>query len=229
MQLSIIIPVLNELANLQRLLPLLRTYYPETEIVLIDGGSTDGSWDFISQQTGVIAAQSARGRARQLNAGAALASGHYYFFLHADTLPPPALCQHLQESIEAGYAAACCRLRFDSRSRFLAMLGWFTRFPWNGFRFGDQGLFVEAALFHRLGGYKEERLLLEDNDLVVRIRQVSAFRVLPVSVVTSARKYQQHGALYLQSLYILLYGLDRLGASQQLLLRIYRRWLSSSL
>lgn len=228
MQLSVIIPVLNELANLQQLLPLLRAYYPEAEIVVIDGGSTDGSWAFIQQQADVKSSRSAKGRARQLNAGAAVASGCYFFFLHADTRPPPDLYQHLEDSLGAGYAAACCRLRFQSKAWFLALLGWFTRFSWNGFRFGDQGLFVERQLFHRLGGYKEERLLLEDNELVVRLRRVAPFRVLPTVVVTSARKYEQHGAVYLQTLYVLLYFLDRLGGSQQLLLGIYRRWLNSS-
>lgn len=227
MRLSIIIPVLNERSNLEQLLPWLRACFPAAEIVAIDGGSTDGSWELLQQQTDVKASKSAKGRAKQLNAGAALASGDYYFFLHADTLPPPDLYQHLEDTTRAGYRAACCRLQFDSPSCFLALLGWFTRFSWNGFRFGDQGLFVERQLFHHLGGYKEERLLLEDNELVVRLRQLAPFRVLPLSVITSARKYEQHGAVYLQTLYVLLYSLDRLGTSQLLLLGIYRRWLNN--
>ncbi len=227
MQLSIIIPVLNERENLVVLLPLLRQQFPGAEIIVVDGGSSDGSWAFAGQQEGVKALQTLPGRALQLNAGAAVATGNYYYFLHADSRPPFQLAKHLSAAVAAGYEAACCRLRFDHSHWFLQLLGWFTRFSWNGFRFGDQSLLVAKQRFEEVGGYDEARLLLEDNDLVVRLRRVASFRVLPVVLLTSARKYQQHGVFRLQLLYIWLYCLDRLGYEQQHLVAIYQSWLGN--
>lgn len=228
MRLSIIIPVLNELENLAVLLPLLRQQFPKAEMIVVDGGSTDGSWAFISQQKDVKALQTLPGRAVQLNAGAAVATGDYYYFLHADSRPPIQLAKHLSAAVATGYEAACCRLRFDHAHWFLQLLGWFTRFSWNGFRFGDQSLFVARHRFKEVGGYDERRRLLEDNDLVVRLRRVISFRVLPVVLLTSARKYVKHGIFRLQLLYIWLYCLDRLGYGQEHLIAVYQGWLGDA-
>lgn len=220
---SIIIPVLNEADNLRQLLPYLRAQFPpSTELIVVDGGSIDDG-KRITEVGGGQWHQARRGRASQMNAGAQIAKGEYLYFLHADTRPPADLYDWMQRLDAEQIPAACCRLRFDENAFIYRLLSWFTRFDLNCFRFGDQGLLVHRTLFFRVSGFDENRRILEDNDIVVRLKRIAPFRVLPVHVVTSARKYRQHGAIYLQLVFILLYGMDRLGGSQRALSAVYQR------
>jgi len=227
MQLSIIIPTLNEADNISQLLRYLDTILPPAawprECIVVDGGSTDGT---VAQAraAGAKVNIAPRGRARQLNAGARYASGELLFFLHADSRPPEHLAQYIRDFLATPTAAACFQLAFDDPAPFYRLLGWFTRFNLNCFRFGDQGLLVPKATFAAVSGFDEQRIILEDNDLVRRLQKQGAFRVLAGKMRTSARKYHVNGPLYLQSVYTLLYVLDRLAVSPARLARLYGRW-----
>lgn len=221
---SIIIPCLNEADNLQELLPLLKGLFQGVahELIVVDGGSTDLS-RMICLQNEATFIRATRGRAYQLNAGAQLANGNYFYFLHADTRPPADVLKWLKKAEEKSLPAACFRLTFDDRQPFLRLLGWFTRFDLNCFRFGDQSLLVAADHFRKVGGYDESMALMEDNDLVVRLKQQGRFVIFPEAVTSSARKYQQHGAIYLQAVYVLIYLLGQWGVTQAKLVQLYRR------
>ena len=221
---SVIIPTLNEApyigATLQRL-----TAVPQTssfEIIVSDGGSTDATVA-IAERHGARIVRSPPGRAAQLNAGAAAATGHSLLFLHADTLPPPNFASYFPAGVEA--PPACFRLRFEGQrtSRLLRLYSYCTRFDIDAFRFGDQALWVLRRDFAAVGGYPADWQLLEDNYLVRRLRRhCGAFRILPDAVTTSPRKYVRNGFAYTQLVYALLYTLYRVGASQRLLLFLYR-------
>ncbi|HJV54412.1 MAG TPA: glycosyltransferase, partial [Methylomirabilota bacterium] len=126
MRLSVVVPALDEAANLARLLPDLRRAWPDIEIIVVDGGSRDGTPDVVRGQAGVRLLEGARGRASQMNAGARQAGGDVLLFLHADTrLPdgaPGAIAAALADPAVVG---GRFDVRFESRRRVLGMVAWF--------------------------------------------------------------------------------------------------------
>jgi rSAM/selenodomain-associated transferase 2 len=223
--LSIIIPVLNEAQTLPYLLKELNSMLAgsiKSEILVCDGQSTDA--------TAIIAAKSGarvihcpqRGRAAQMNEGAKHARGDILYFLHADTLPPPGFCRHIEHALEKGAEAGCFRLTFDDPSPVLRFYSWFTRFGSQLIRFGDQSLFVRRDVWHSTGGFRNELMVMEDYDLASRLIKQHRFVVLPEPVVTSARKYHENGLIRLQLIFTMVWLLYMAGVSQKVLVHFYR-------
>ncbi|MGI4762285.1 MAG: TIGR04283 family arsenosugar biosynthesis glycosyltransferase [Janthinobacterium lividum] len=223
---SIIIPTFNEAEAIVSLLSYLRQApagAAGAELLVVDGGSTDATTSLARQAGATVLLAPRKGRAAQLNYGAQHARGELLYFLHADSYPPADFLAHLRQASAQGYAAGCYRLAFDHPHWFLRFSAWCTRLPLTVVRFGDQSLFVRRDLFVRLGGYREDLLLLEDQDIVHRLRARGAFRVLPHAVTTSARKYLANGVFRLQGIFTLIVGLYWLGVSQRRLGQLYRR------
>lgn len=223
---SIIIPTYNESVQVTAAISSLQaanTDHHPVEIIVVDGGSTDNTVE-LARQCGARVIQGARkGRAVQLNTGASAAAGDILYFLHADTLPPPGFLAQLVTACNRGAVGGCFRLRFDSGHWFLRANAWFTRFNLNALRFGDQSLFVTREVFHRSGGYREDLLLMEDQEIIRRIKHHGPFHVLPNAVVTSARKYRRYGVYRTQSTFYLIWALYYLGVSQEKLVTLHRR------
>lgn len=227
MKLSIIIPTLQEETAIGGLLNYLRQHTaPSTEIIVADGGSTDSTQSIAREAGAKVIACTQPGRGFQMNRGAEVATGDVLYFLHADTLPPTDFEASIKEAITQKCGSGCFRLLFDSEHWFLRLNAWFTRFNLDAIRFGDQSLFVQKNIFDQTGGFNEKMLLLEDQEIVKRLKQKSSFRVLPGYVTTSARKYRQTGIYKLQSGYFLIYTLYRIGVSQQKLVLIYKKLIS---
>lgn len=218
--LSIILPTLNEGAQIAEALRAAQAAAPGAELIVADGGSADDTATLAAPYARVI--QARRGRARQMNAGAAVATGEVLLFLHADTrLPagaPAAIDAALRDLrvIGGGFA-----LRFDQPGPIYAAMAWSTSMRSRlarGFT-GDQSIFVRTAAFRALGGYADIALM-EDIELCRRLRAAGAVRVLTPPVLVSARRHRKHGPLkvlvtgwYLQILYKLgmpEFGLHRL-------------------
>lgn len=218
-QLSIIVPVLNEAEALDHLL---LKICEQGEVIVVDGGSRDQSLA-VARNFPVKVLQSPAGRALQMNRGASLASGETLFFLHADSHLPENFSQAILQARQQGYQAGCFRLKFDWPHWFLRSNAWFTRFNLSAVRFGDQGLFVSRELFKKVEGYREEMSLLEDQDIVIRLKRFSPFRVLPQAITTSARKYRQYGPFYLQWVYFQTWRRWKKGLEPEELLKYYRK------
>jgi rSAM/selenodomain-associated transferase 2 len=197
MRLSVVVPALDEAANLARLLPDLRRAGPDTEIIVADGGSRDGTTDVVRGQAGVRLLAGARGRARQMNAGARQAGGDVLLFLHADTrLPdgaPGAIAAALADPAVVG---GRFDVRFDSRRRVLGMVAWFmnARSRATSICTGDQAIFVRRAAFEAVGGYPDIPLM-EDIELCRRLKARGRLAALRARVTTSARKWERDGPL----------------------------------
>jgi rSAM/selenodomain-associated transferase 2 len=194
MRLSIVVPALDEAANLARLLPELRRVWPDTEIIVADGGSRDGTTDVVRGQVGVRLLEGARGRARQMNAGARQAGGDVLLFLHADTrLPdgaPGAIAAALADPAVVG---GRFDVRFDSRRPVLGMVAWFmnVRSRATSICTGDQAIFVRRAEF---AGFPEIALM-EDVAFSKRMKRRSAPVCLRARVRTSGRRWERRGVL----------------------------------
>lgn len=206
---SIVIPVYNENPNqhddsfrvrIQSLLALLR---PGDELVLVDGGSIDFSWPSIQALTShpqISAIQSEKGRALQMNAGAAKAHGDVLLFLHADTgLGMEAWQEFLQKLDEHNNVALWGRfdVRISGASKWLPMVAWFMnqRSRLSKIGTGDQGLFLGRELFERVGGFPEQPLM-EDIELCKRLKRIAPRQFVAIRklLVTSGRRWDVHGA-----------------------------------
>lgn len=223
---SIIIPTYNEAEGIRTLLHHLQRAGTATdaavEIIVADSPGTDATAELASQAGARVVTCPRKGRAAQLNHGARQATGRILYFLHADSLPPVGFLADIRAAVAAGYGCGCFRLAFDTPHWFLRAHAWFTRFDITLARFGDQSLFVLKTVFEHAGGYREDLLLLEDQEITRRLRQLTRLRVLPGLIVTSARKYRENGVFRLQAAFYFLTWLYYLGVAQPTLLRVYR-------
>lgn len=156
-----------------------------------------------------------------MNLGAQNARGELLYFLHADSIPPEGYTQRIMEAADRNIAG-CFRLRFDHEHWFLRANSWFTRFDVQAFRYGDQSLFVKREAFQHVGGFNEELVIFEDNEIIDRLKRIRSFKVLPFCVRTSARKYVENGIYKMQGIFYLMWFMYILGYSQQRLVSTYK-------
>jgi rSAM/selenodomain-associated transferase 2 len=198
------------------------------EIIVSDGKSTDDTVRIAKLYGAKVVVNEQAGRGRQMNAGAKITTGNILYFLHADSLPPTGFVKDILEKIHSGYVAGCYRLRFDDDHWFLKANAWFTRFNVNAVRFGDQSLFVTKTVFETIGGFREDLIIMEDQEIIHRIRAQGRFAVIEDYVTTSARKYRVNGIYRMQGIFFYIYFAYLLGASQQKLVSIYKKLIRSS-
>jgi len=196
-KLSVVIPALDEASNLARLLPDLDRACPGAELLVVDGGSRDGTADVARRAPGVRLLASAPGRARQMNAGAHAATGGALLFLHADSWLPDGAPAAIAEALStAGVVGGRFDVRLDSPRRLLRVVGAMMngRSRATGICTGDQAIFVRRADFEAVGGYPDIPLM-EDIELCRRLKTRGRLAALRARVTTSARKWEREGPL----------------------------------
>lgn len=196
MILSIIIPTLNEAALIETTLtPLQPLRSRGHEVILVDGGSDDGTAGLARGQVDRLV-ESERGRARQMNAGAARASGNVLVFLHADTRLPEGADRLIEKTVAAGARWGRFDVRLDGRHPLLPVIGRLMnlRSRLTGIATGDQAIFVERTLFRSVGGFADLPLM-EDIALSRALRARHRPACLQTRVVTSGRRWESRGAL----------------------------------
>lgn len=195
MRLSIIVPALDEasqiVAALEALAPLRAGGH---EVIVVDGGSADGTRELAAALADRVL-QAPRGRARQMNAGAAIATGDVLVFLHADTrLPPDAAPLVLEALASRGWGRF--DVRIEGRSPLFAVvafcMNWRSRL--SGIATGDQAMFVRREVFAAAGGFADIPLM-EDIALSARLKRFSPPACLPQRAVTSGRRWERRGVL----------------------------------
>lgn len=190
---SVVVPVLNEAAQIESLLLDLQTFrHAGHELIVVDGGSSDLSVTLAEPWVDRIV-HSDRGRALQMNAGAQVAQGDLLLFQHVDTRLPASALECLQ-----GLAGRDVWGRFDvqlTRGHWMfpviaRFMNWRSRLT--GIATGDQSIFVARGLFERTAGFPGQPLM-EDIELTARLRKVMPPICLRDRVVTSSRRWQQKG------------------------------------
>jgi len=217
---EVIIPALNEAAHLETLLADLSGREEDVRITLVDGGSTDGTWE-IASRFPVRRLRAPRGRAAQMNAGTRGASGGILLFLHADTTLPPDAFRRVADTLaDPEVVGGSFRLTFDRSDPWLDAYAFCSRINHPLFTYGDQALFVRREVFARIGGFREMPIM-EDVEIQRRLRRAGRFVKLPQAVVTSARRFVQIGPVRQQLLNVALVALYHLGVAPARLKQLY--------
>jgi rSAM/selenodomain-associated transferase 2 len=188
--------MLNEKGSIAGTLKNLRARAPEAEIIVVDGGSEDGSADAARELCDILI-QSPRGRARQMNAGAARASGEVLAFVHADTLVPSTFAADIDVAMsDPGIVGGRFDLTLDASGLPYRLIGRLislrSRISRTGT--GDQAIFVRRRVFEALGGFPQMDIC-EDLELTRRLKRAGPVACLRSRVVTSARRWQRGGLI----------------------------------
>lgn len=194
-EISVIIPALNER-------PLIAATVESVlragvgEVIVVDGGSTDGTAD-LAAAAGARVLGSAPGRGTQQNAGAAAARGNVLLFLHADTSLPEDFPARIAETLGwPGVAGGAFRFRIDDDGWPLRLVEWTVQWRCKLFQtpYGDQAIFAPAETFRAVGGFPDTPLL-EDYQLIRRLRKAGRIATAEGDAVTSARRWRRLGVL----------------------------------
>jgi rSAM/selenodomain-associated transferase 2 len=225
-EISIILPVLNESGRISETIAHLRGLErgDRVEIIVVDG-DPGGSTIRAIRSDDIRIARSERGRSRQMNLGAGLASGDILLFLHADTeLPRNALGLITSAMNEGHFGAGAFDLGIQSDNplfrmteRYVHLRTRLTRVP-----FGDQAIFMRRPFFEELGGYRDIPVM-EDVEIMKRIRKRGdAIMIIPEKVMTSARRYEREGIIFCTLRNWMIQILYACGVSPERLARFYR-------
>ena len=226
-KISVIIPVLNEASRMNSLVDHLYGggFGGKHEIIVVDGDSDGGTINAIrhNEVTSIVAP---KGRSRQMNAGAAVASGDILLFLHADTRLPENTPQKISSVMGQGrYVAGAFDLGIDSSSlaikiiaRASALRSRLTRIP-----YGDQAIFIARDYFQKIGCFKDIPLM-EDVELMRRIKRIGdKICIFRDRVSTSPRRWEQEGVVYCSLRNVIILSLYYMGVSPDKLARYYRK------
>jgi rSAM/selenodomain-associated transferase 2 len=219
--LSIIIPALNEARAIGETLDAAARVKGSTEVIVADGGSADGTVE-VARGRGARVVTSARGRGAQMHAGAQASRGDVLWFLHADTHAPADAAECIARALEDPRAVGGnFRIRFDGAGRAARFLTWlYPRLRLLGLAYGDSGIFVRRAAYERAGGFKPFPIF-EDLDLLRALWRQGRFVQAEGCVVTSSRRFEGRSFALTFARWSLLQGLYWLGVSPHTLARLY--------
>ncbi len=215
MKISIIVPVLNEAERIENLIYSLQALKGEKEIIISDGGSTDGTLEKLKNFSDVIVINAPSGRATQMNAGAEKATGDVFWFVHADSVPAISSIKDIEFVIKNGAVGGFFRLHFyDAHDKFIKFIERTSHTRAKNFCliFGDQGLFLRRDIFEKLNGFADISLM-EDWEISRRLKNFHKkgyIKAIDSQIGTSARRYITNGRIktwlkmnFIKALYIL--------------------------
>lgn len=222
MQISVIIPTLNEESALATTLTAVLELNQIAEILVVDGGSTDQTLT-IAEKHGARVIQTKRGRGRQLDAGARAAKGEIFWFLHADTIPFSNADQLILAALEnEKTVGGNFEIVFDGASRAARFLSWlYPKLRVLGLCYGDSAFFVRREFYRRAGGFADLPLF-EDVEFYRRLKKHGRFVHLNSFVTSSSRRFENHSFALVFARWSLFQMLYWLGISPRFLAKYYQ-------
>lgn len=221
LEISIVVPTLDEAASIAATLDALASFGETVEIILVDGGSVDATLEIAKNYT-VKTLHSARGRGRQLRTGGAAASGEILWFVHADTIVlPDAIFEMTRALKNPNVVGGNFTIRFDGErfaARFLTWL--YPKLNLLGLIYGDSAIFARRDVYERIGGFKDFPIF-EDLDFVERLRTAGEIVTLSSTVTTSSRRFEKKSFVLTFARWTILQLLYWLGVRPETLVKIY--------
>ena len=222
MRVAVVIPALNEADRIAE--SVRSAQVPGVEVVVADGGSEDATC-LRAAEAGARVVSSSPGRSRQMQDGAKASDGDVILFLHADTRLPDGFADQVRRALEdPAVAGGAFALRFDESSPALRLVAWGVRvrLAVMALPYGDQAIFLRRSLLESIGGVPQVAIM-EDLDLVKRIKERGRIALLPASVTTSARRYRERGTLSTMARNALALAAWKLGIDRRRVAAWYRR------
>ena len=221
MKISMILPIYNESRTIGKMLAQLDRLPGDWEILFADGGSTDDTLDQIGGRYTVLHAP--KGRANQMNYAAAQATGDVIWFVHCDSLLPEAAHAQISAAVEQGAKWGCFHIGFDYDGPFMGCNTYFSnRRASRGIAFGDQGIWIQKAIFEEMGGFPDLPIM-EDYEFSLQMqkREIPICQ-LPGQIITSGRRYEKRFPLITMWQMFYLRCLYRSGVDIQEIARRYK-------
>lgn len=221
---SIIVPVLNEAATIERFLKHLGERTERAELIVVDGGSSDGTFE-LAQRHCDRCLRASPGRSVQMNAGARTASSDTLWFLHADCEVPADCLEQISDALRfPQVVGGFFRIRIPNKRLVYRLTDSFAHYAGLllRMRFGDHGFFCRRNGFEEIGGFPEVPLM-EDAEFFGKLRRLGRIAIIPSRLITSPRRYERIGPWRLTLTYGLIALLYLLRLPIPVLARIYRR------
>lgn len=227
MRISVVIPTLNEEAIIGQLVKHLWQVEGGglAEVIVSDGGSTDSTKAEALQAGALFFESPEKGRAAQLNFGAALAEAELLYFLHADAFPPANFDTDILNCIAEGYHFGNFRQQIESTNPLVKINSWASRFERLICSDGDQSLFITRQLFKKLEGYRSDFQLMEDYDLFRRARQIARSKKIARSLKVADRKYAYNSFIKVNVCNGVIFSLYQIGVHPNNLKPLYKKWI----
>lgn len=222
--LSIIIPTYNEADVIVGLVNHLQFNGQDkvNEIIVVDGNSSDNTFELAKNAGAKVITANKKGRAAQMNQGAEMATGKILYFVHADSFPPASYVHDIMAAVKEGYDLGCYRFKFKSDKLLLKFNSYCTRFDRLMCRGGDQTLFVKKVVFEELDGYKDDYLIMEEYDFLIRARKKYMFKIIPKDVLVSARKYDNNNYFRVNFANFVVFMMFYAGMAQPKMVKTYK-------
>ena len=218
---SVIIPILNEAKILERSLTQLTQQLQSHQLIIVDGGSTDGS-QFIAKKFGKVIS-SPQGRARQMNAGADAATGDILLFLHADVWLESGAINSLEAAIATGYVGGAFKQRIEGGHILYRLIERGANFRAKRLQlfYGDGGIFIRRHHFYQIGGFPNVPIL-EEMEFSRKLRHLGNTTLVEPGIHISSRRWKKNGIVRTTGLNWFITALYSLGVSPFRIARLYR-------
>ncbi len=218
--LSIIVPILNEAKILEKMLSRLQPELANHELIIVDGGSSDASVCIAKKYGRVLT--SARGRAKQLNAGAAAATGDTLLFLHADIWLEPGALSAMERALSSGYVGGGFRQKIDGKNLLYRVIEMTANLRGEYLKvfYGDSGIFLARSDFQKIGGFPDVPIL-EEMGFSKKLRSLGQTTLVHPGIHLSARRWEANGIVRTTLNNWLITLLYFLGVSPEKLARLY--------
>jgi rSAM/selenodomain-associated transferase 2 len=229
---SVIIPAYNDEGLIKSTISHLReNAYKRLlkEIIVVDGGSADKTIREATEAGATVVQSIRRERAAQMNLGAQYATGEILYFLLPGALPPKHFTNEIVRATMKGFSFGWFTMKFNYKHWLLETLSWFTELQINYTRLDGQSLFVVKELFQKAGRFKEDLVIMEDREIIERLKRYSGFAILKNTIIAPTKKYMSHGILRTEITYLITWWMYGMGYSQKKLLKVYRSLMRGNL
>tara|TARA_Y100000588_G_scaffold99758_1_gene108345 strand:+ start:5010 stop:5702 length:693 start_codon:yes stop_codon:yes gene_type:complete len=194
-RISVVVPVLNEAGSVETCLRQFESSGDEVEVLVVDGGSADDTRERVIATGAAHLVESPKGRAVQMNAGAAASRGDILLFLHSDSILPEGWETEITEALaDDRIAGGRFRLALSEDGLGYRLIEWMStlRSRFLGITYGDQGIFVRRRAFEGVGGFPD-RQIFEDSEFCDALKRLGRFVMVGASLTTSARRWKRWG------------------------------------